>query len=146
MTAYINTGVTIEVSATLPATYDDTGYEALSWTGCGEVVDVSEIAKAWAVVSHQAVTRAYPEKIKDTYDVADVTLNLAKVTADTGQVILLAGLAAAASYSFQVTLPSGDIAYFTGKILKAGIGSIASGSVETLAVTIAVDPQSLFES
>ena len=136
MTAYVNTGATIEVSAALPATYDDTGYEALSWTGCGEIVDVSEIAKAWAVVAHQAVTRAYPEKIKDTYD----------VTADTGQVILLAGLAAAASYSFQITLPSGDIAYFTGKILKAGIGSIASGSVETLAVTVAVDPESLFES
>lgn len=141
----INTGVVIEASASLPATYDTTGYAAVSWTAVGEVVDVSEIAKVWATINHQAVTRAYPVKLKDTYDISDVTLTLARVGDDAGQVILKTGLDAAASYSFQVTLPSGEIGYFTGKITKCGTGAIASGSYNTLSVTIAVDPATLVE-
>lgn len=142
----INTGVVIEVSAALPATFDSTTYAALAWTVCGEVVDVGEIAKTWATLTHQAVTRAYPVKLKDTYDIADVSLNLARVAADAGQVILKTALDSVNSYSFQLTLPSAEIVYFTGKVTKAGHGSIASGSVESMAVSIAIDPESLVEA
>ena len=146
MTATVNNGTTVSVSATLPATYDDTGYGVPTFTTLGEVVDIGEIAKAFSVVAHQALERDYPEKYKDTYDVGNVSMTIAKVTSDAGQVILAAALASDASYSFKVTLPSTDIAYFTGKVLKAGIGAISSGSVTTIALDIAIDPQSVFET
>lgn len=139
------TGATVGVSATLPATFDSLGYAAVVFTDLGEVVDVGELAKSFNVVSHQSVGRAYPQKLKDVYDIANVTLTIGRVTTDAGQVLLQAALAASASYSFQLTLPSGDIGSFTGKVIKAGIGAVASGAVETTVVEIAIDPESLFE-
>lgn len=145
----VNTGTTVGMSATLPTTYDDnvtTGYAALTFTDIGEVVDVGEIAKTWAVITHQAVTRDYPQKLKDTYDIPDVTFTLGRVSADTGQALLQTALAASASYSFEVVLPSGDTANFTGKVTKAGLGAVASGAVTTTTVTVAIDPETLFEA
>ena len=142
----INTGVVVEMIASLPATYDSAGYAALTpWIVIGEVVDVSEIAKTWATINHQAVTRAYPVKHKDTYDIPDVTLNLARVSADVGQIALKTALDSADSVSFQFTLPSAEIAYITGKVTKCGQGSIASGAIDALSVTVAVDPETLVE-
>jgi hypothetical protein len=141
----INTGTTMGLSATLPATFDSAGYVALTYTDIGEIVDIGELAKAYATIAHQSVTRAYPQKLKDTYDIANVTLTLGRVPANTGQVALQTALAAAASYAFKILLPSGDIGYFTGKVIKAGVGGIASGAVTSTMVEIAIDPESLIE-
>lgn len=144
----INTGTIVSMSATLPTTYDGnvtTGYPAATYTAIGEVVDVGEIAKAWAAITHQSVTRAYPQKLKDTYDIGNVSMTLGRVNNDVGQVLLATALASSASYSFKVALPGGDIAYFTGKVLKSGLGAIASGAVSSTVVDIAVDPETLYE-
>jgi hypothetical protein len=145
----INTTATVGMSAGLPTTYDNnvsTGYASLTFTDIGEIVDVSEIAKVWSMVNHQSLGRTYAQKIKDTYDISDVTLTLGRVSANTGQVLIQTGLASSASYSFEVTLPSGDTANFTGKVTKAGLGAIAPGSISTTSVSIAIDPESLFEA
>lgn len=142
----INTGATIGTSATLPATFDATGYNALTFIDIGEVVDVGELAKMYATINHQTVGRAYPQKLKDTYDIANVTLTLGRVFDNTGQVALATALSAAASYAFEIVLPSGDTAAFTGKVLKVGLGAVASGAVTTTVVEIAVDPETLYEA
>ena len=81
MPVTINTGTTIGVSATLPATFDSGGYAVPVITLVGEIVDVGEIAKAFAIVAHQSITRLYPQKMKDTMlgkaatnDIAESTL------------------------------------------------------------------------
>lgn len=145
----VNTGTTVGLSATLPTTYDDnvtTGYASLTFTGIGEVVDIGEIAKAFAVVAHQTVGRAYPQKLKDTYDIANITLTLGRVSTDAGQIAIQSALSASTSVAFEVALPSGDFAYFTGKVIKAGIGGVASGAVTTTVVEIAIDAETLFEA
>jgi len=143
------TGTTVGMSATLPTTYDSdaiTGYPSLTFTDLGEVIDVGELAKAFAVINHQTVTRAYPQKLKDTYDIANITLTLGRVSTDAGQVLLQTALAASASYSFEIVLPSGDTGNFTAKVIKAGIGAIASGAVEMTTVELAIEPETLFEA
>lgn len=141
----VTTGATMGLSATLPATFTKVGYDALTFIDIGEVIDVGELAKAFNVINHQTVGRAYPQKLKDTYDIANITLTLGRAFDDAGQVALATALAASASYAFNITLPSGDIGEFTGKVIKAGLGAVASGSVATTTVEIAVDPESLFE-
>jgi len=139
-------GTTVGISATLPATYDGTGYGVPVFTTLGQVLDVGEIAKAYSVIAQQHVGLDYPEKLKGTYDIANVTLNLSSDSADAGQVIALAALASANSYSFKFTLPSGDLAYITAKVVKFGQGAIATNGVESKVLEIAVDPQSLYEA
>ena len=144
-----NTGTTVGISAVLPTTYDadgSTGYDSLTFIDIGEIVDMGEIAKVFAAIAHQTVGRAYPQKIKDTFDVSDVPITLGKVTANTGQAAIQTALSSDNSVSFKVTFSSGDLGYFTGKIMKAGIGGISSGSISTTSVNIAVDPETLFEA
>lgn len=141
------TGTLVGMSAVLPTTYDGdatTGYTPLTFTDIGEVVDVGEIAKAFATISHQTIGRKYPQKLKDTYDIANISLNLGRVKADAGQVILAAALESDNSYAFEVSLGSGNFEYFTAKVIKSGVGSIASGNVESGVVELAIDPETLF--
>jgi hypothetical protein len=144
-----NTGTTVGISAALPTTFDDdgsTGYDSLTFIDIGEIVDMGEIAKVFAAIVHQTVGRAHPQKIKDTFDVSDVPITLGRVTANTGQAAIQTALGSDNSVAFEVTFPSGDFGYFTGKIMKAGIGGISSGSISTTSVNIAIDPETLFEA
>jgi len=146
MTANVMNGTTIGISATLPATYDAAGYGALTFTNIAEVLDIGELAKAYNVVTHQTVGRDYPEKLKGTYDIANVTLTLGKVKTDAGQVALQTALTSANSVAFVITLPSGNSGSFTGKVIKAGQGAVAVDGVETTVVEVTVDPNTLFEA
>lgn len=142
-------GTTLGISATLPTTFDDnvsTGYPSLTFTLVGEVVDFGELGKVYNMITHQAVALRYPKKIKGTYDIPDVTITVARDSADAGQVIVAAALASDNSYSFEVTLPSGDTANFTAKVTKAAVGAVASDQVEGTAITLSVDPETLFEA
>lgn len=145
----VNTGTTIGLASTLPTTYDDnaiTGYASLAFTSLGEVVDIGEIAKAFTTVSHDPLDKRYSEKFKDSYDIGNVSLTIARDTSDAGQVLLAAALGSDDSYAFEVVLPNTNTANFTGKVIKAGLGAISRGSVSQTLVEIAIDPQSLFEA
>jgi len=145
MTALVNT-TTISTSAVLPATYDATGYNALTFTAIANVLDIGELAKAYNIVAHQTIDNRYPEKLKGNYDIANVTLTLGRVIGDAGQVLLQAALAADTSYSFKIALPSGNAGQFTAKVIKAGTGAIAADGVETTVAELAIDPQTLVEA
>jgi len=142
----VNTGATISIASTLPASFDSTGYDALSYDAIGEIVDIGEIAKVWEEVSHQGVSRSYPQKLKDTYNIDTVSITVGRVTSDTGQAAVQTALGSAASVSFRVAMNSGDEVNFTGKVMKAGVGEISTGGVETTVIDIAPDPESLFEA
>jgi len=140
-------GTTIGTSATLPATYNAAGYAALTFTNIGEVLSIDgELGKVFNEITHQALGRSYPEKFKGTYNIPNITMTIGKIAADGGQVLLQAALNAQASYSFVITLPSGNTGSITGKVMKAAQGAIAVDGVETTVVDIAIDPQSLFEA
>lgn len=143
------TGTLMGTSASLPSTYDSnvtTGYASLTFTDLGEIIDIGELAKTFAVIAHQTVGRSYPEKIKDTYDIANISLTLGRASSDAGQVLMQTALSASASYAFEITLPSTDTFAFTAKVIKAGLGSLSSGAVESTMIELAIDPQTLFEA
>lgn len=143
------TGATIGIVATIPTTYDGnatTGYTPLTFTDIAEVIDCSEVAKVYAVLNHQAAGRAYAQKIKDTYDISNVTLTLGRYLADTGQALLTTAHGSSASYSFEIAMPSGDIVNFTAKVIKVGFGGFAAAGVTSTMVELAIDPETLYEA
>jgi len=140
-------GATIGISATLPATYNASGYAAVTFTNIGEVVDIGgELGKVFNEIAHQTLQRAYPQKLKGSYNISNMTITIGKIVTDGGQVLLQTALNSSASFSFIITLPSGNTGSLTGKVMKAAQGAIAVDSVETTVVDIAIDPQSLFEA
>lgn len=136
---------TLGTSATLPATIDAAGYDALTFTDIVNILDVGEVAKLYNTILHQTVGLRYPEKLKGNYDIPEVTMTLGRVIADAGQVLIQTALSVDVSYAFEITFGSANSANFTAKIMKAGTGPIAADGVETTLVTLAIDPESLLE-
>jgi len=137
-------GATLGTSATLPSSFDATGYNALTFTAIGQILNVGDIGKVYNMVTHQPLDNAYPTKKKGTYDIPNLSVKVGRITADAGQVLLQTALGVSASYAFKVTLNSGDVAEFTGHVIKAAIASVAPDGTEETDVEIAVDPESLF--
>ncbi len=141
----VNTGTTVGISTTLPATLNSIGYAALTFVDIGEVVDIGEIALAWSLLTHQTVGRDSPNKLKDTKDIGNIPLTLGKVTSNAGQAALKAALSSSTSVAFKITIPSGDVVNFTGLVIKAGMGSLAAGAISTTMVEIAVNVDAFVE-
>ena len=109
---------TLGVSASLPATYDVTGYAALSYTLIGEVENLGEFGQTYNLVSFLPLAQRGASKVKGSYNNGRFEPQLALDVADAGQVIMLAALASDNQYAFEVTLNGGEIFYFSGLVMK----------------------------
>ena len=116
----LSVGTVISASAAQPATEDQTGYEALSWTVVGEVTDIGESGGTASITTFTPVASGVVNKRKGSIDYGTMALSIAKDAADTGQILLKAGFDGAQRntvHSFKVAEPdSGDEAYFMGSI------------------------------
>lgn len=68
MSVNTSLGITIAVTTSAPATEDEAGYEALTYTNIGEVVNIGEIGPSAAVVNHDAIDKGTPRssRVKST--------------------------------------------------------------------------------
>jgi len=116
----MSVGTVISVSAAQPATENQAGYEALSFTVIGEVTNIGEAGGTAQVQSFTPVGSGIVHKRKGSIDYGTQSLTIAKDAADAGQVLLQAGFDGAAKdtiHSFKIAEPnSGDVAYFQGLI------------------------------
>lgn len=116
----LSVGTVISVSAAQPATEDQAGYEALTYTVVGEVTDIGESGGSAQVTTFTPVASGTVNKRKGSIDYGTMSLAIAKDATDAGQVLLKAGFDGVARntvHSFLVAEPdSGDEAYFMGSI------------------------------
>ena len=136
MAVQTSTGLILSVSAAEPATFDQVGFEALTFTEVGEVTSVGEYGASQEVVNHQPLKTGITEKFKGFTNFGSVTVELGRDATDAGQQALDSGASGAnkfVEHSFKVTYPSGDVDYFTGKIFgytknPGGANSIVGAS------------------
>lgn len=126
MTVRTSAGTTIAISAAAPATYDGTGYAALTFTTIGEVTDLGEFGREYALVTHNPVGSRSTVKKKGSYNSGTMALSLGLDTDDAGQVLLKAASLSDNDYSFKVTTQNGDVYYFRAQVMsfKIGVGSV----------------------
>lgn len=110
-TSYV--GSTLSVSAALPATYDSTGYAALTWTEVVGIVDVGEVGDQQNDITIDTLVGRV-EHVNGSADLGEIAISYTFITADGGQVILRAGAGSNTGHSFKVEDADGDIAYFSG--------------------------------
>lgn len=127
-------GSVLAVAAALPATYDVTGFSALSYTAVAEVTDMGTIGKTFTLVKHNPVGDRKTYKYRGSYDSGKVSLKLAKTTlanTDAGQLILTAALndTLDRSISFRITYQDLSRAYFTAKVMDF---TSTVGTVDTI--------------
>lgn len=144
MTAITSAGSTLGISATLPATFDATGFNALTHTAIGEIVSIDgDIGRVYNLVTHNPLASRATVKKKGSYNSGSVTIQLAIDNDDAGQVIAKAALLSDNNYSIKLTLQNGDIYYFEAMVMSfpinaGGVDAITSGTI-TLEITAQSD-------
>lgn len=133
MTVATSAGTTLAVSAATPATFNVAGYSNLSFTDVGEITDLGEFGREYALVTHNPVGSRGTQKFKGSFNEGTMTLSLGLDTDDAGQIIMKAGALSDANYSFEVTTQNGDIYYFQAKVMswKVGVGGVDSITTAT---------------
>jgi hypothetical protein len=143
MAVRTSAGTTLNTLAALPATYDSTGFNALSWgTGnlVGEVTDMGEIGgREYNVITHLPMGSRRASKLKGSYNSGQMQIQLGRDAVDAGQILLRAALVSDNDYSFRVVLQDNTKVYFTGKVtaLKTNIGN--ADQVTGLTVTVEIN-------
>lgn len=133
-------GSSIEVSATTPASNDQTGFEALTFVGGACALhEIPAIARTWNEVEENLVcqTTSYKRKGKAMYDA--VTFKLSDIPTDAAQAIydqLEASISQVGS--FKMNLEGIGVVYFTAQVKKFALAdggnadAIHTRSVELL--------------
>jgi hypothetical protein len=138
MTVRTSAGSTLKVTASAPATFDSSGYNTLFTAsptppGVGEITDMGEFGREFALVTHNPVGTRGTQKFKGSFNEGTMSLSLGLDTDDAGQILMKAASLSDNSYSFLVTTQNGDKYYFQAKVMsfKVGVGSVDSITTAT---------------
>lgn len=84
-------GSVLHVSASVPATYTGTAFEALTFTEVGLVGSMSAFGGSTAVSTFNVIKSGNTVKRKGFTDYGSLTIGMARVTSDDGQTLLKSG-------------------------------------------------------
>jgi hypothetical protein len=139
MTVFTSAGTTLTISADTPATFDGSGYAAVFAASpgpavVGEITDLGEFGREFALVTHMPVGSRGTQKFKGSFNEGTMALSLGLDTDDAGQIITKAASLSDDNYSFMVTTQNGDKYFFQAKVMSfkvnvAGVDSITTASV-----------------
>lgn len=122
----------IYISATLPATNNQAGFEDIGIV-FSEIVDAASFSgteKTSTMATSERLAGGMPVKLKSSaYDYADATFDYVYNTDVAGVVLLLAAQDSINPYSFKVVDDAGDIKYFQGAVTTAGAPSQGASDV-----------------
>ena len=116
MTALSSAGTTLSACASLPATYDAAGYNALAWTQVTKVSDIPEFGPSTSVNTFNPIDDRVTQKSTGSIDYGSLAIGFAHIVGDAGQGILSTALGNNTGISFKVTRPDGAKDYFTGVV------------------------------
>jgi len=139
---FTSSGTTYAISAGEPATYDQAGFAALTFTDVAEVTDMGEYGASFEVVSHNPLATRRTVKRKGTVNDGAMSLQLGRDPSDAGQAILIAGVDGAGIdvvHSHKVTLQDGTIQYFTGQIYSYTTNVGSANQIVSAAATVELD-------
>ena len=124
--AFTSAGTTLGVSATAPATYDVAGFTALTFIAVGEITDMGEYGRQYNLVTHNPLGDRRTVKRKGSYNDGALSLQLARVSDDAGQAVLVAALDTDDSVACEVVLQDGTKQYMTAQVMSytTGVGSV----------------------
>lgn len=138
MTVRTSAGTTLRVTSSQPATYDASGYNTLFTASpvpaaVGEITDLGEFGREYALVTHNPVGTRGTQKFKGSFNEGTMSLSLGLDTDDAGQIVMKTASTSDNNYSFMVTTQNGDKYYFQAKVMsfKVGVGGVDSITTAT---------------
>lgn len=108
-------GSTVSLVSGLPATFDDTGYGALTFVLINGVVDVGEIGDQQNDIAIDTLVGRV-EHVNGSSDLGEIAVSYSFIAADAGQVLVRAAAGNNTGHSFKIVDADNKIAYFHGII------------------------------
>ncbi len=123
MTIETTAGTILSLSIAEPATYDDTGFDALTYTVVGQVSDLGEKGVSFSEVTFSDIALRYIEKLKGVANFGSQTIALGRNLTDAGQAILnnamdIDGATVDTKHSIKIEYKDGVIEYYTALIMS----------------------------
>lgn len=130
--------LSIVASGTAPATFDATGYAALSWVPIGEITDLGELGREYNLVTHNPLGNRATQKFKGSFNEGSMSISLGLQTDDAGQIIVESATNSDLSFSYRMITQNGDTYYFRAQSLKfkIGVGSVDQITTATLQLEV----------
>lgn len=131
-------GSTLKLSAGVPATFNAAGYNALSYTTVGEVTDLGEFGREFALVTHNAIDTRSTQKFKGSFNEGSLTVQLGLDTDDAGQILAKTASLSDSLYSVLITTQNLDKYYFQARVMsfKVSVASVDSITTATMMLEI----------
>lgn len=117
-------GTAYAISAAEPATYDEAGFVALSYTEIVGVTNIGDFGPTFEDVTDIPLVTGITEHRKGGADYGEFAPVASYDVSDAGQILFLSGVDGAEKdtvFSHRVTLQDGTIFYVTGQIFAAPI-------------------------
>jgi hypothetical protein len=113
-------GATLGITASLPATYDQAGYEAsvMAYTLVGEIENYGNHGVAAVVTEFTPVDTAQVNKTKGAKNYGKMTLSIGSIPGNAGQAILNEASESSSHYSVKMTYPDGEVHYMDVLVSK----------------------------
>lgn len=139
MTSSTAAGSTLAISAASPATEDQAGYTALTFTEIGQIEKIGALGAIFAKVEFQPL-KGPKQKHKGSVDYGALQPSLAHDSTDAGQTLLRTAADDATSklYSFKVEYPTGEKRFFQGRVFGFPENVDGADTVITAAPTVEI--------
>lgn len=117
MTSTTSAGSTLAISATAPATFDEAGYEAATFTEVGGIEKIGGLGAVFAKVEFQPL-KGPKDKHKGSRDNGSLAPSMALDEDDAGQILMQTASDDKTSkiYYFEVTYPTGAKRWFGARV------------------------------
>lgn len=137
-TSHTLSGATLAIANALPATYDESGYKALTWvTGVCALKEVPEIGREWDTVEDKTVCNRRTSSKKGMFKWKEPTFKLNIMKGDPAQVIYRTLEAGDTAGSFKMAIPDGTIIYFSAQVAQFNLTDGGDGSsIDTASVKL----------
>lgn len=115
-------GTAYAISAAEPATYDDAGFVALTWTDVVGVTNMGDFGPTFGDVTDTPLVTGITEHRKGGADYGSFAPVMSYDQSDAGQALFIDGVDGSEKdtvFSHRVTLQDGTIFYVTGQIFAA---------------------------
>jgi hypothetical protein len=107
----------------------------------GEITDLGEFGREFALVTHNPVGSRGTQKFKGSFNEGTMSLSLGLDTDDAGQIVMKAASLSDNNFSFMVTTQGGDRYFFQAKVMsfKVAVGSVDSITTATTSLELTVN-------
>lgn len=136
----------IAISAGVPATYDESGFDALTFTDIGEVINVGSRGRTYTDVAYKSLKERGTLHRKGSYDEPETPIEIGQDRDDAGQVIIKTASDSDDLFAFRITYSNGEKDYFQGLVFSYVTNGGGSDDMRLATANVRIDRKGVIEA